>query len=87
MIRFYGDTIQDAFTNYLERSLALFMEQQRLVQDQMRNAFTGNPVTAMAELTKRNIEIWRDIQERFLKAAGASQGPHEKKPAKEPDKT
>lgn len=70
MIRFYGDSVQGAFTNYLEKSLALFMEQQKLMQDQMRNVFTGNPLDAMTQLTQRNLEIWKEIQQSFLKAAG-----------------
>ncbi len=70
MIRFYGDSVQGAFTNYLEKSLALFMEQQKLMQDQMRNVFTGNPLDAMTHLTQRNLEIWKEIQQSFLKAAG-----------------
>lgn len=87
MIRFHGDTVQNAFTDYLERSLALFTEQQKLMQDQMRNVFSSNPMSAMTELTQRNFEIWKDIQESFLKAAGISQAPREQKAAKEPDKT
>ncbi|MFQ6023429.1 MAG: polyhydroxyalkanoate synthesis repressor PhaR [Acidiferrobacterales bacterium] len=87
MIRFYGDTVQNAFTSYLERSLALFMEQQKLVQDQMRNVFVGSPVSAMTELTQRNLEIWKDIQESFLKAAGIGEEPREEKPAKGSEKT
>ncbi len=65
VIRFYGDTVQTAFTDYLERSLALFVEQRKLVQDQMRNVFTGNPVRAMMELTKHNLEIWKDTRKAF----------------------
>ncbi|MDX1487192.1 MAG: polyhydroxyalkanoate synthesis repressor PhaR [Acidiferrobacterales bacterium] len=72
MIRFYGDSVQGAFTNYLEKSLVLFMEQQKLMQDQMRNVFTGNPLDAMTQLTQRNLEIWKEIQQSFLKAAGVS---------------
>ncbi len=86
MIRFYGDTVQGAFTSYLEKSLSLFMEQQKLVQDQMRNAFSGNPLNAMTQLTQRNLEIWREMQESFLKAAGVSM-PKAGKPAKEPENT
>lgn len=82
MIRFYGDTVQGAFTSYLEKSLSLFMEQQKLVQDQMRSAFTGNPLNAMTQLTQRNLEIWREMQESFLKAAGVSV-PKAGKPTKE----
>lgn len=69
MIRFYGDTAQDVFTNYLERSTALFVEQQRRVQDQVVHGVFTNPVSAMAELTQRNLELWRDIQDSFIKTA------------------
>lgn len=81
MIRFYGDSVQGAFTNYLEKSLALFMEQQKLMQDQMHNVFTGNPLDAMTQLTQRNLEIWKEIQQSFLKAAGmGSTKPRQDKP-------
>lgn len=87
MIRFYGDTVQGAFTNYLEKSLGLFMEQQKLMQDQMRNVFSGNPLNAMTQLTQRNLEIWKEIQESFLKAAGLSSKQKEDKSTKESDKS
>ncbi len=77
MIRFYGDSVQGAFTNYLEKSLALFMEQQKLMQDQMRNVFSGSPLDAMTQLTQRNLEIWKEIQQSFLKAAGLGSGKSE----------
>jgi polyhydroxyalkanoate synthesis repressor PhaR len=88
MIRFYGDTVQGAFTTYLEKSLVLFMEQQKLMQDQMRNVFTGNPLDAMTQLTQRNLEIWKEIQQSFLKSAGlgSTKSRHDKpdKPSDEP---
>ena len=89
MIRFYGDTVQGAFTSYLEKSLALFMEQQKLMQDQVRNVFGGgNPLNAMTQLTQRNLEIWKEIQESFLKSAGLSSSKPKENPAdKEPDKS
>ena len=89
MIRFYGDTVQGAFTSYLEKSLALFMEQQKLMQDQVRNVFGGgNPLNAMTQLTQRNLEIWKEIQESFLKSAGVSSSkPKESVPNKEADES
>jgi polyhydroxyalkanoate synthesis repressor PhaR len=87
MIRFYGDTVQGAFTSYLEKSLALFMEQQKLMQDQVRNVFGGgNPLNAMTQLTQRNLEIWKEIQESFLKSAGLSKS-KESTSNKEADKS
>jgi polyhydroxyalkanoate synthesis repressor PhaR len=89
MIRFYGDTVQGAFTSYLEKSLALFMEQQKLMQDQVRDVFGGgNPLNAMTQLTQRNLEIWKEIQENFLKSAGlSSPKSKESTPNKEADKS
>ncbi|MFQ5545439.1 MAG: polyhydroxyalkanoate synthesis repressor PhaR [Acidiferrobacterales bacterium] len=74
MIRFYGDNVQEAFTSYLEKSLALVAEQQKLMRDQMNNVLGANPVSAMSELTKRNLKMWTDIQDNFLKAAGIKRG-------------
>ncbi len=73
MIRFYGDSIQGVFSTYLEKSLELFVEQQTLLQRQVRNMIGGNtPLEMMADLTQRNLEIWRDMQRNFLKAAGVN---------------
>ncbi|MDH3671075.1 MAG: polyhydroxyalkanoate synthesis repressor PhaR [Gammaproteobacteria bacterium] len=74
MIRFYGDNVQEAFTSYLEKSLALVAEQQRLMRDQMNNVVGANPINTMSELTQRNLKIWSDIQDNFLKAAGIKRG-------------
>jgi len=71
IIRFYGDSVQDALTQYLDQSLSLFDEQQRAFQEQMQDALRENPVTSlMSEMTKKNVEIWEDVQDSFFKAAG-----------------
>lgn len=72
-IRFYGDTTQHMFSRYMEQSMSLFLEQQRVLQDRFRNAMTSNPMDLMSDLTRRNLEIWQDMQKNFLKAAGFSQ--------------
>jgi len=69
IIRFYGASAQDALTSYLEQSLRLFEQQQKSFQEQVRGAMENNPVNAMSELTQRNVEIWKDIQDRFFEAA------------------
>lgn len=79
IIRLYGDSVQDTLTQYLEKSLSLFDEQQRALQDQMRGALHENPMTSlMTELTKKNLEIWQDVQDSFFKAS-AMPGKSEKK--------
>ena len=70
IIRLYGDSVQDTLTQYLEKSLSLFDEQQRALQDQMRGVLHENPMTSlMTELTKKNLEIWQDVQDSFFKAS------------------
>jgi polyhydroxyalkanoate synthesis repressor PhaR len=73
MIRFYGDSVQGVFSTYLEKSLELFVEQQTRMQRQVRDMMGGNtPFELMADLTQRNLEIWREMQRNFLKAAGVN---------------
>jgi polyhydroxyalkanoate synthesis repressor PhaR len=81
MIRFYGDSVQGVFSTYLEKSLELFVEQQKRLQRQVRDMMSGNtPFELMADLTQRNLEIWRDMQRNFLNAAGVKTPPNCKKP-------
>jgi polyhydroxyalkanoate synthesis repressor PhaR len=69
IIRFYGASVQDALTSYLEQSLTLFEQQQQHFQEQVRDAMQNSPVNTMSELTQRNLEIWQDIQNQFFQAA------------------
>ena len=77
MIRFYGDSVQGVFSEYLEKSLGLFVEQQTRIQQQLGNLMTKNPMDAMTDLTNRNLEIWHDMQDNFLKAAGIQPAPRD----------
>jgi polyhydroxyalkanoate synthesis repressor PhaR len=74
MIRFYEDALQGMFTSYLEKSLGMFAEQQAHFQQQLHSPLTGNPIDAMTELTQRNLEIWKDLQDHFFQMTGPSGG-------------
>ena len=78
IIRFYGASVQDALTSYLEQSLSLFEQQQRHFQEQVRDAMQNSPVNTMSELTQRNLEIWQDIQNQFFQAATGSKSKKDK---------
>lgn len=79
MIRFYGDSSQEALTRYLEQSLSLFEQQQKAFQEQMQGVLRDNPMTAMmAEMTQKNLEIWEDVQKSFFSASGISPSKDEK---------
>lgn len=66
IIRSYGDSLQSIAGEYIQKSMQLFVEQQKQLQD----AMSSNPLTAMSELTERNLKIWQEMQDDFFKAAG-----------------
>lgn len=73
MIRFYGGNTQDIFTDYLGRSLELFVQQQKTYQDQWSDMMRVTPVGTISELAKQNFEMWRGVQRSFLDSAGVKE--------------
>ncbi len=71
IIRYYGDAVEGATSEFLQRSLAMFFEQQKLFQQRLRETVVTNPLAAVTELTERNLALWSDMQRRFLEAASA----------------
>jgi polyhydroxyalkanoate synthesis repressor PhaR len=83
MIRFYGNSMQGIFSSYLEKSLGLFIEQQAHLQKQLQEVMSSTPVGTMADLTKKNLDIWREMQESYLKTYGLNPASQSKKSPKE----
>jgi polyhydroxyalkanoate synthesis repressor PhaR len=76
IIRFYGDALQGVASDFLQRSLAVFAEQQRLFRRQLENVVTEAPLTAMTGLTRHNLSLWREMQEAWLRGlAGGGEEP------------
>jgi polyhydroxyalkanoate synthesis repressor PhaR len=70
IIGFYGDSMQNLASRYIEKTLSLFREQQELVQSRFSSAVEGTPMEALADLTQKNIDMWNRMQRDFLNAAG-----------------
>jgi len=66
IIRSYGDSLQSMAGDYIEKSMQLFVEQQK----QFQEAMSSNPLTAMSELTDKNLKMWQEMQNNLFKAAG-----------------
>ena len=77
-IRLSNDAAQQTFSQYLDRSMQLFLEQQQRFGRQMEEALSGK---AFADATRRNLELWQSLQRSFFEAAGV------KPPKREPDKS
>ncbi|MBI4005417.1 MAG: polyhydroxyalkanoate synthesis repressor PhaR [Gammaproteobacteria bacterium] len=66
IIRSYGDSLQSIAGDYIQKSMQLFVEQQKQIQETM----AANPIKAMTEFTNQNIKMWQEMQDNFFKAAG-----------------
>ncbi|HEX9583352.1 MAG TPA: polyhydroxyalkanoate synthesis repressor PhaR [Gammaproteobacteria bacterium] len=69
MIRFYGNSLQSAMSNFFEKSFRMFVEQQDALGAQVKSMMVSDPLNYMRNLTEKNVAMWRDIQEGFLRAA------------------
>lgn len=59
VIRSYGGQEQDMLTSYLEKSMQLWGEQQRLFSEQARTMMEGTPMSMLAQIAERNLSMWQ----------------------------
>src|SRR5690606_35935964 len=69
MIRFYGGQSQGLSTDYLERTLEMFLDQQQRYQNRFAELMGSTPMDTLSEMATRNMEIWTDMQKRMLEGA------------------
>ena len=70
IIGFYGSSVQGVAGDFLGQSLRMFHDQQQRFQEQMREAMQSNPMSsALGEMTRRNLELWQQMQANFFGAA------------------
>lgn len=70
IIRFYRDAVPGLAGNFIERSLGMLAEQQKLFHAQLNDAVKNNPLTALTEITQRNLEVFKKMQDSLFRAAG-----------------
>jgi polyhydroxyalkanoate synthesis repressor PhaR len=62
LIRFYGSDSQLFMRQYLERSIAMFLDQQDGVQSAMSDFIGANsPLAAMNKMVEANLSFWRNF--------------------------
>jgi polyhydroxyalkanoate synthesis repressor PhaR len=72
VIRFYGDSLQGFMGSYLEKSLQIFLDQQQQFRSQLNNILGQTPWSMLNDLTERNVDLWKSLQQGFLNAAANS---------------
>ena len=68
VIRFYGDAMQGFMGSYLEKSIDSFLQQQETIRTQMNSLMEQTPLSVMAHMTERNLDMWKSMQENFMAA-------------------
>lgn len=66
IIRFYGDSLQGYIGSYLERSVDMFIDQQQNLRSQVSNIVGQTPWPLLNQITERNLELWKSLQEGIL---------------------
>lgn len=70
LIRFYGSEFQGFVPQYLEQSLASFLEQQDAMQGMMKNMVEAGPLGVFGKLVEQNMDAWN----RFANTQAGSKG-------------
>ncbi len=73
-IRMSHDAAQDIFSRYLDQSMRFFMDQQEAMRNQIAGMISGVPAGTLAEIAQRNLELWQEMQQRFLGSAELGAG-------------
>ena len=84
VIRFYGDAMQGFMGSYLEKSLESFLEQQEIIRQQFATIMEKTPFSVMTEMTERNLDMWRSMQEKYIATYG-DEGAAKKAPSSDKD--
>ena len=84
VIRFYGDSLQGYIGGYLERSVALFNEQQSQLRSLVGNLVGQTPWALINQITERNLELLKGLQQGLLGGLGGGSAADKPKPAARP---
>jgi polyhydroxyalkanoate synthesis repressor PhaR len=74
LIRFYGDQMQTVLPTYLETSLAAFTRNQGELREQLARALKGDPLGAIEEQTRRNMETFSEAMRMWMPFAAGGTG-------------
>ena len=71
-IRYNGETSREGFMHFMDTNLNFFQNQQSSVQEKFKEFTEYNPMDIWTSSTKKNMDIWKDMQESFLSSSSAS---------------
>jgi polyhydroxyalkanoate synthesis repressor PhaR len=76
LIRFYDSNMQTFMRQYLEQSIAMFLERQDAIQSAMSGLIDNSPLGAFNKIMESNMNLWRQFAVFDPLGGGAKRGPH-----------
>ncbi|RYZ91131.1 MAG: polyhydroxyalkanoate synthesis repressor PhaR [Moraxellaceae bacterium] len=71
LIRFYGSDLQGFMSQYLEQSVATFMDRQEAMKSVMHDLLDkASPLTVFNQLMEQNMSMWRSFANPVVKPTG-----------------
>lgn len=61
LIRFYDSNMQTFMRQYLEQSVAMFLERQDAIQSAMSGLIDNSPLGAFNKIMENNMNLWRQF--------------------------
>ncbi len=74
-IRYYGENSREGFMYFMDKNLQFFQDQQEQMQKNLDNFLDYNTLDFWASLTKKNVDIWQEMQDSFLRSSGFTPNP------------
>jgi len=64
-IRAYGGTMQNMLTSYLEKSMELWTDQQRVFRERTKSLMDNSPMAMLTQIAERNLQMWQQAMSGF----------------------
>lgn len=62
IIRFYGDSLQNSMSTYLEHSMQNFVGQQAQLREKLKGLIGNSPLDGLRDLAHKNGKMWKSIR-------------------------
>lgn len=76
LIRFYDSNMQTFMRQYLEQSIAMFLERQDAIQSAMSGLIDNSPLGAFNKIMESNMNLWRQFAVFDPLGGGAKRSSH-----------
>jgi polyhydroxyalkanoate synthesis repressor PhaR len=67
-IQNYGENTQADFSNYMEKSLQFFAQQQEALREQLAGSLKNTPGEFWLDMGKKQMDTWQDMQKQFFES-------------------